>query len=195
MDRDTTQGMKSVPYSPHSKISFWKVSLISIPHSHQSTSHLHHSHTVLKSLHHLDSLVELPLSFKFLQDSYLVSKISFYKPLSTVANLHFHLANKAILNSLMSLIPNPPCSLGLHILAHFIHAIFLRVASQPHRKSLCILVMTLHTLAGVLKKEKKYNGVVVNTYLIRQVLPAKDKNLPFHLASFFLILLTTISKA
>jgi len=45
----------------------------------------------------------------------------------------------------------------------------------------------LHTPTRALKKDRKKSGMALMTDFIRQTLPAKDKFLPFHTESFFLI--------
>ena len=51
-------------------------------------------------------------------------------------------------------------------------------------------MMFLHIDFGALKKDKYKRGTTMNTDLIRQILLAKDKNLPFPKLSLLLILFT-----
>lgn len=86
--------------------------------------------TSLKSLHLHDSCLGLPLTSKLLQNPYLEYIIFFHKLCSFVYNLHFHLVNNVILNTLMSLRPKSPPSFDLQIVSHFTQAIFLPSLSQ-----------------------------------------------------------------
>ena len=94
------------------------------------------SHTFFKSHHHLNECIKILDSYRFLHEPYLETRISFHKPFSRDPSLHFHLPSKALLKECSCLMPNPPSTLGLHILSYLIKAIFLPSASQPH-KNLC----------------------------------------------------------
>jgi len=83
-----------------------------------------------KSCHHLVSSFALVGRYRFLHYPYFDSNTSFHSHCFSTPNLHFHLVNKVVLNFSISLISNPPSSLGLHIVSHFIQGILC--LSYPH---------------------------------------------------------------
>ena len=149
-----------------------------------------------KPFHHLDLYLFRSSVFKFnvLQDPYFDSKTFFHKPTSGDLILHNHFANKALLNRLMHLIPRSPSSFGLHMFSQLHQAIFLPFTPHPYKNFLWIFMIFLHTPLRVLKNYKKNNGTALTTDFMRQTLPPKDKFLPFHTESFFLIFDSIVSQ-
>ena len=86
-----------------------------------------------RSRHHLKFLLSTLISYMSLHEPYLECSTSFHTPTSSTPNLHFHLANNAILNFSISLMPNPPASTGLQTVSHDTQAIFLPSCPQPQR--------------------------------------------------------------
>jgi len=106
------------------------------------------------SFHHLEADFGMTISLKFLHDPYFDSSTSLHRPLSSMPNLHFHLARSALLKFPISLIPKPPSSFGLHMFSHRTHVIFLFSKLQPHRKFLWIFFNSSHMHLGALKKDR-----------------------------------------
>jgi len=98
------------------------------------------------------------LSFKAFHDPYFENKISLHRPCSSFPSLHFHLPRRALLNLLKLFIPHPPFSLGLHMVSHFTHAIFLPSWPHPHIMSICILTISF-LIVGILKSDMKNRGM------------------------------------
>jgi len=103
------------------------------------------SQTVHKSFHQVELFLSSMVSLMFLHEPYLDSKTSLQTPSSLTPNLHFHLANRAVLNLPTSLIPKPPTSMGEHTFSQATQAIFLPSCPQLQRNLACIFLISLHT--------------------------------------------------
>jgi len=127
-------------------------------------SHYPLLHSFLISLFYHESCVSSFVSFRVLQDSYF-DIISLERPGSSFISLHFHLLRKEKLRYLISFKPSQLSSLGLQIVSHFTHTIFLPSKPHPYRKFLFILIITFNTLRNILKIGMKYKEITYITYL------------------------------
>jgi len=97
------------------------------------------SQTLHKSFHQVEHFLSTMVNLMSLHDPYLESKISLHSPSTSTPILHFHLANKVVLNLHTSLFPKPPVSIPEHTLSYATNAIFLPSCPQPQRNLACIL--------------------------------------------------------
>jgi len=89
------------------------------------------------------------------------------------------------------MVPRPPTSRGSHTLSQEAQAIFLPSEPHPQRKFLYIQTNLSATTEGILNNDIKKSGIEERTDLIKQILPAIDKHLPFHLDSLLCTFSTT----
>ena len=98
---------------------------------------------------------------------------------------HFHLLSNAKLNSSTFLMPRPPSSFVLQTLFQLSQHIFLFSSTPPHKKERCIFTISCNTFFGALKKDKKYNVMLLRTAFNSTTLPPIDRCFPSNLTTFF----------
>lgn len=109
----------------------------------------------LRSFHQGESKLQFLWEIKSLQPPYLHNRIVAHNWFWLFANSHPHLASKASLNLIKSLIPNPPLLLGRQTMSHLTQGILMESWRLPHQKFLCIDVIFCTTSLGILKKDSK----------------------------------------
>jgi len=105
-----------------------------------------------KSFHHTENNLPPLVTYPLLVPYSAANTLNHNPPLSTYRRQHY-LPNKAKLNSLILLTPNPPYSLLEHTLSQFIQWI-LQASSLPHKNDLKRDSMIKIIPTEALKKEK-----------------------------------------
>ena len=136
--------------------------------------------TFVKSFHHLEVYMFLfgIGEFVSLHEPYFDSRTSFQSHVCGESILHNHLANSALLNKSILLIPSPPSFSALQMFSQLVQAIFLPSAPHPHKNFLCNFVISLHTPIGALKKDRKNSGMTLMTDFKDKLFPRRTCSSP-----------------
>ena len=133
----------------------------------------------------------LMVVIKLLPCIYLALTIDCHNP-SSVSSFHHHLDSRLMFIFLISLMPKPPLCLLLQITFHWIRWYFFLDPLPCQKKVLLCLSRISVVVLGRKYMDIWYIKVLERLELISVSLPAMDKELPFHVDSFFRFFLVKV---